>query len=242
MKLKTLVIDDEPLAREGMVGYVEQVSFLELVQACEHPLEAMETLSQGGIDLLLLDIQMPHLSGIEFLKSLSQPPLTIFTTAYPSYALEGYQLEILDYLVKPITFPRFMQAVQKALRQHQLLYPSSGAPEPQTDAADHFFVKCDNQYEKILYEDILFVEALQNYVSIYTTAQKYTALLTLKAVEESLPASQFMRVHRSYLVSIEKVQSLRGHELLIDAFRVPVSRAHREAVHERIVQDRLLGG
>ncbi len=239
MKLRTLVIDDEPLARQGMVDYVSQVAFLELVQACEHPLEAMEILSGGQIDLMLLDIQMPHISGLEFLKSLPQPPLTVFTTAYPAYALEGYQLDVLDYLVKPITFPRFMQAVQKALKQFQLMQAPGKIETPKVE--DHFFVKCENQFEKILYGDILFVEALQNYVSIYTPSQKYVTLLPLKAVEEALPTELFMRVHRSYLVALDKIQTLRGYELLLGEYRVPVSRAHREAVHQRIVQDRLLG-
>ncbi|MEM6343836.1 MAG: LytTR family DNA-binding domain-containing protein [Bacteroidota bacterium] len=237
--MKTLIIDDEPLAREGLADYLKQVPFLELYGLCESPMEAIGPLASGEVDLMLLDIQMPGITGLDFLKSLESAPITIFTTAYPSYALEGYQLDVLDYLVKPITFQRFLKAVNKAYKQWQLLRPS--VPGTDKTAEDHFFVKVESQYEKIRYDDILFVEALQNYVCLYTANRRYTSLLTMKAVEEALPNDQFMRVHRSYIVALDKIETLKGYELLIGEHRVPVSRSHREAVHKKVVQDRLLG-
>ena len=237
MKLRTLLIDDEPLAREGLVSYVNKVDFLSLQGTCEQALEAVPYLSSGTVDLLFLDIQMPQVNGLDFLKSLPQAPLTILTTAYPSYALEGYQLDVLDYLVKPITFPRFLQGAHKALKQFQLLQNKESESLIQKD---HFFIKCESQYEKIRYEDILFIEAMQNYITLYTAERKYLALLTMKAIEEALPRTMFMRVHRSYIVAFDQVDTFRGHELLIGDYRVPVSRAHREAVHQQIIGGKLL--
>ncbi|MFK7922659.1 MAG: LytR/AlgR family response regulator transcription factor [Bacteroidia bacterium] len=236
--MKTLIIDDEPLAREGLADYLKQVSYLELYGLCESPMEAIGPLASGEVDLMLLDIQMPGITGLDFLKSLEKPPITILTTAYPSYALEGYQLDVLDYLVKPITFQRFLKAVNKAHKQWQL---ELSVPGTDKTGEDHFFVKVESQYEKIRYDDILFVEALQNYVCLYTASRKYTSLLTMKAVEEALPNAQFMRVHRSYIVALDKIETLKGYELLIGEHRVPVSRSHREEVHKKVVQDRLLG-
>lgn len=236
--MKTLIIDDEPLAREGLADYLKQVSYLELYGLCESPMEAIGPLASGEVDLMLLDIQMPGITGLDFLKSLEKPPITILTTAYPSYALEGYQLDVLDYLVKPITFQRFLKAVNKAHKQWQLELSVPGTDKMEED---HFFVKVESQYEKIRYDDILFVEALQNYVCLYTARRKYTSLLTMKAVEEALPNAQFMRVHRSYIVALDKIETLKGYELLLGEHRVPVSRSHREAVHQKVVQDRLLG-
>ncbi|MEL7341085.1 MAG: LytTR family DNA-binding domain-containing protein [Bacteroidota bacterium] len=236
--MKTLIIDDEPLAREGLAEYVKQIAFLELHGLCESPMEAIGPLASGEVDLMLLDIQMPGITGLDFLKSLENPPITIFTTAYPSYALEGYQLDVLDYLVKPITFQRFLKAANKAHKQWQL---EQNVPRRDRTADDHFFIKVESQYEKIRYEEILFVEALQNYVCLYTPERRYTTLLTMKAVEEALPNAQFMRVHRSYIVALDKIDTLKGYELLVGEHKVPVSRSHREAVHQKVVQDRLLG-
>lgn len=236
--MKTLIIDDEPLAREGLAEYVKQIAFLELYGLCESPMEAIGPLASGEVDLMLLDIQMPGITGLDFLKSLENPPITIFTTAYPSYALEGYQLDVLDYLVKPITFQRFLKAANKALKQWQL---EQSVPRRDRPEEDHFFIKVESQYEKIRYEDILFVEALQNYVCLYTSQRRYTTLLTMKSVEEALPNAQFMRVHRSYIVALDKIDTLKGYELLVGKHKVPVSRSQREAVHKKVVQDRLLG-
>lgn len=226
--LNCLIIDDEPLAREGLAGYVNDINFLKLIGTAEDALSADLT----EVDLLLLDIEMPKISGIEFLKSLKKPPMVILTTAYPSYALEGYQLDVLDYLLKPITFQRFLKAAQKAREFHALHAKSQPSEE-------YFFVKVEHKYEKIVLSEIQFVEGMQNYVTIHTTTGSHMTLLTLKSVEERLPPERFMRVHRSYVVAKDKVERMEGNELFIGEARVPVSRGLRDTVVSEIIEKRL---
>ena len=247
MKINCLVIDDEPLAREGLAGYVNDLDFLHLVGECESPLEAGTLLDTHEIDLIFLDVQMPKLNGIDFLKTLRHPPLVILTTAYPQYALEGYQLDVLDYLLKPITFDRFYQAANKAKAQWQLQQkaraspvnpPSDSVPPPATD--DHFFIKVEHKYERIAMRDIRWVEAMQNYVVIHTTQGKYMTLVTLKSVEERLSAERFIRPHKSYLVASDKITSVEGNQIFVGQQVIPISRHYREEVIETLINQKLL--
>ena len=247
MKINCLVIDDEPLAREGLAGYVADLDFLHLVGQCESPLEAGTLLDTQKVDLIFLDVQMPKLNGIDFLKTLRRPPLVVLTTAYPQYALEGYQLDVLDYLLKPITFDRFYQAANKAKVQWQLQQqartsvvapPSDSPPSPATD--DYFFIKVEHKYERIAVRDIRWVEAMQNYVVIHTTQNKYMTLVTLKSVEERLPAERFIRPHKSYLVAKDKITSVEGNQIFVGQQIIPISRHYREAVIETLINQKLL--
>ncbi|RPE08064.1 DNA-binding response regulator [Chitinophaga lutea] len=237
MAIKCVVIDDEPLARECIVNYVREIDFLQLTGTGNNPLELARLLHENKPDLIFLDIQMPVLNGIEFLKTLQHPPMVIITTAYPSYALEGFQLDVLDYLVKPITFSRFFKAVTKAHHYHQLLHKSTSGEA--IAAADHFFIKCDYKYEKICFSEILYVEALQNYVSIQTTRGKFMTLMYLRNVEEQLDRASFIRVHKSFLVSKSKIEAIENNEIIIREFRIPISRNYREQVLEQVVHVRL---
>ncbi|HKO80679.1 MAG TPA: LytTR family DNA-binding domain-containing protein, partial [Chitinophagaceae bacterium] len=184
--------------------------------------------------------QMPVINGIEFLKMTANPPLVIITTAYPSYALESFQLDVLDYLVKPITFNRFFKAVSKAKDYKHLLVKSISADLTKTGStAGYFFIKCDYKYERIYFDDILYIEAMQNYVTIYTVKGKYITLLYLKNVEENLDKQSFIRVHKSYLVSIPKIEAIENNEIIIQSFRIPISRNYRDEVIERVVNNKL---
>ncbi len=206
MILKCVAIDDEPLARECIANYVREIDFLQLTGTGSNPLELTRLLDEQKIDLIFLDIQMPVINGIEFLKMTPNPPMVIITTAYPSYALDGFQLDVLDYLVKPITFNRFFKAVSKAKDYYHLLKKSVTADLSKNNSTeDYFFIKCDYKYERIYFNDILYVEAMQNYVTIYTTKGKYITLLYLKNVEQNLYKNSFIRVHKSYIVSIPKI-------------------------------------
>ena len=238
MQLNCLIIDDEPLARAGLEDYVQEVSFLDLKGSLGSPVDALSFLEKESIDLLFLDIQMPKLSGLDFLRTLSNPPLTIITTAYPSFALEGFQLEVLDYLVKPITFDRFLQAVQKAKKQAQLLDDSQPSNKP--DDKLYFFIKTDNKYEKIVLEDLLFVESMQNYVQLHTSKGKYVALLPLKQIAQELPESKFLQVHKSYIVSLEKITRLEGHILYIEELKIPISRSKKDLLMETLINKSLI--
>jgi DNA-binding LytR/AlgR family response regulator len=238
--LQCVAIDDEPLARECIVNYIKEIDFLQLAGTGNNPLDIPRLLDQKKIDLIFLDIQMPVMNGIEFLKITPQLPMVIITTAYPSYALEGYQLDVLDYLVKPITFNRFFQAVNKAKDYYQLKERSMQqvAPVPAT-SADYFFIKCDYKYERIYFHEVLFVEAMQNYVTIHTTKGKYITLLHMKNVEEQLNRKDFIRVHKSYLVAISKIESIENNEIRIQQHRIPISRNSKDAVIEKVVNDKL---
>ena len=234
MMLNCVAIDDEPLARECIANYVREVDFLRLVGAGNNPMVLTQLLDEHPVDLIFLDIQMPIISGIDFLKMTNQIPPVIITTAFPSYALEGFQLNVLDYLLKPITFNRFFQAVAKAKDYHRLLTQPTAITPP-----DYFFIKCDGKYERIYFKDILYVQAMQNYVTIHTTRGKFITLLYLKNVEEKLDQDSFIRVHKSYIVATAKIDAIENNELLVQSIRIPISRNYREQVIDQVVNNKL---
>lgn len=232
MKLKCLIVDDEPMARKGLEEYVKDVAFLEHAGSCENAIVAKEFLQQNAVDLMLLDINMPHVTGIEFLKSLVNPPLVIFTTAHPDYALESYALDVMDYLVKPVVFGRFQTAIQKVW-DYQLLRASS-VPSP-----DFFFIKCDHVFEKVLFNDVLYIESMQNYCVIHTAPRKLIAYITLTGLEEKLPKNSFLKVHKSFIVNLNKVTALDGNDLFIGKTQIPVSRNLKDDVMKQVMGDNL---
>ena len=230
MKIRCILTDDEPMARKGLQGYIEKIDFLELVAVCENAIELNSVLKQQPADLLFLDIEMPYMTGIELLKNLSNPPKVIFTTAYDKYALQGFELEVLDYLLKPISFERFLKAANKAYDHFK-----------QADQRpDHVFVKAENKLEKVRFDEILFIEALENYIGIYMADKKLVTHSTLKAFQEKLPPQQFIQPHKSYLVAIDKINSIEGNVLHVQQYQVPISKYQKEEVLERIVNSTLL--
>lgn len=237
--LNCVIVDDEPLAREGIANYVREIDFLHLTATCENPVELLKILDENPVDLIFLDIQMPKMSGIDFLKIVKNPPLVVITTAFPSFALESFQLDVLDYLLKPITFERFFKAASKAKDYHQLVNRDISSGNSSDTAADYFFIKCGNKYEKIVLADILFIEGMQNYVTIYTDKGKYITLLYMKNLEQNLASRFFIRVHKSYIVSVNRVEGIEGNEIFIQSHRIPVSRNHREQVLKQIVSKNL---
>lgn len=239
MVLTCVIIDDEPLARECISNYVAQVDFLKLVGTGNNPLDLTQLMDQHSIDLIFLDIQMPIMNGIDFLKSVQDPPMVIITTAYPHFALEGFHLDVMDYLVKPITFTRFFTAIKKAKDYHHLLTTSAPADNSHGGAADYFFVKCGYKFERIDLNEILYIEAMQNYVTIFTVKGKYVTLLQLKNVEENLNPQSFIRVHKSYIVSIAKIDTIENNEIKLKSFRIPISRQYRDHVIEKVVNNKL---
>ncbi|HXB07460.1 MAG TPA: LytTR family DNA-binding domain-containing protein [Puia sp.] len=233
LRIKCILTDDEPFARKGLQGYIAQIDFLDLRGICENALELNSLLKNEPVDLLFLDIEMPWLTGIDFLKQLASPPRVVFTTAYEKYAVQGFELEVLDYLLKPISFDRFLKAANKAFdyfRQQQAAAPSE----------EYVFVKADNRLEKISFAEILFAEALENYVAIYTRDKKIITHLTLKMLQEKLPSAAFIQPHKSYLVAIDKINSIEGNILHIHQFQVPISKYQKEEVMQKIVNSKLL--
>lgn len=238
MNLQCIAIDDEPLARECIANYINEVDFLQLAGTGNNPVDLNRLLDESKVDLVFLDIHMPVMNGIDYLKMTSRMPMVIITTAYPSYALDGFQLDVLDYLVKPITFNRFFKAVTRAKDHHQLLQRSAQNGTAVAEN-DHFFIKCDYKYERIYFDEILFVEAMQNYVSIHTTKGKYITLLMMKNVEQNLDKNDFIRVHKSYIVSIAKIDAIENNEIVVQSHRIPISRNYREQVIEKVVNNKL---
>ena len=233
--MNCIVIDDEELAREGLEKYVKQVDFLVLSGSYDNALSATQAIKSQPIDLMFLDIQMPYLTGIDFLKNLANPPLVIFHTAYPNFALESYQLDVIDYLVKPITFDRFHKAVSKAYEYFQLKSGQVGYPGGATDRKTYFFIKCGNSYEKVVYEEIMYVEAMQNYSVIQTVSGKLTTLTSLKKMEELLPSHLFLRAHKSYIISLDRVESIEGNQVKIGQKLITLARNVRETVFRRLL-------
>ncbi|HWZ23233.1 MAG TPA: LytTR family DNA-binding domain-containing protein [Cytophagaceae bacterium] len=237
MKLKCIIIDDEPIARKVLKEFIEDIDFLELIGEAENPLKAMSLLKEHAVDIIFLDINMPKISGIDFLKNSTTTANVIMTTAYAEYAVEAYGLDVLDYLVKPIAFDRFLKACTKA--QKICEQKKTVLALPQKDD-DHFFIKCDNQIEKIFYKDLLYAEAMMNYVMLHTSSKKMMVYITIKNLEEQLPSDIFVKVHKSYIVNIVKVKSIEGNILDIGDAKITISQNLRETVISKIVKDKMI--
>lgn len=223
-----IITDDEPFARKGLQGYVDKTSFFDLKAQCEDAMELSEVLAKQPVDLLFLDIQMPHLTGVEFIKSLQNPPKVIFTTAFKEYATDGFDLDVLDYLLKPISFERFMKAAFKA-KDYFDQKGSSGIE------VGYIFVKSEGKLEKVVFDEVLFVQGMENYVVIQTVNKKIITHSTLKAFGERLPQRKFLQTHKSYYVAYDKVTSIDGNMLDVGTHQVPISRQLREQVMQLLI-------
>jgi DNA-binding LytR/AlgR family response regulator len=232
-KIQTIIVEDEPLAREGLLSYVREIDFLEVRAVCEDALEANKVLGSTPVDLMFLDIQMPKITGIEFLKSLKEPPMAIMSTAYPNFALQGYELDVVDYLVKPFPFERFLKSVNKARDFFDL--KRGGKDGRGSD--DYFFVKVDYRYEKIHFHDVSFVEGMENYVVIHTPTQTYMTLLRMKNMEEILQSPAFLRIHKSYIVAVRAISAIDGNEVVVGNKRLPISREKKQEILERLIKN-----
>ena len=238
MKINCIVIDDEPLARKGLKEYIADIDYLNLVAEFDSPLKATDLVSRGDIQLLILDIEMPKITGLDFFKSLQNPPPVIFTTAYPQYAPDGFEVNALDYLVKPVSFDRFLKATLRAKEFYEVKEKNMNTASGQ--AADYFFIKADNKLVKLIYDDILFVEALQNYVVIHTKDKKFITYLTFKSVEEYLPAEKFIKTHKSYIVAAVKIESIEGNNIRIGPHHIPISRNLKDEVMDKLLKGKFL--
>ncbi|MDF2384189.1 response regulator transcription factor [Nostoc ellipsosporum NOK] len=222
-------MDDEPPAREIIRRYIEQVPTLELAGECANALEAFSFLQQGSADLIFLDIRMPQLSGIDFLKSLKNRPKVIFTTAYTEYALHGYELDVVDYLVKPIPFERFLRAVDKAVGQ--LPAPVSRSAAPATGAPESFvYFRVDRKMVKVMLSDILYIESMKDYVRVFTTEGMLITKQSLSSVEAMLPDTGFIRVHRSFIVSINGIRSFNAETIETAKAAIPIGKLYKNNV------------
>jgi len=236
MKIRCIAVDDEPLALRVIESHTEKLHDVELVAKCSNAIEAFEVLKNKTIDLIFLDIQMPELTGIEFLKSLSNPPLVIFTTAYRNYAIEAFDLDVLDYLLKPVSFDRFLKAINKYYTRQKGI--STETPKnlsvDHRQEKDHLFIKKNKTMIKVPFGEILFVESLKDYVKIHTTGEVHFVKHQISALEEELPEDEFLRVHKSYLVPIRRVATISPNALGIGDEKIPIGRNYKEYVLKKL--------
>jgi two-component system, LytTR family, response regulator len=227
--IRCIVVDDEPLAVELLADYLQKTPGMQVVLKTTHVLDALHSVQQGNADLLFLDIQMPELTGLQFMKIIRNACPVILTTAYAEYALEGYEYDVVDYLLKPVTFERFMAAVEKAKRRLE-----QAAPKEMPQRVEHIFIKTEYRIQKIDLDDILYIEALRDYIAIHTAAGKILSLESLRNMEEILPAASFIRIHKSYIIHQKKIEFLERGKVVINKQYLPIGDTYREKFLLRI--------
>lgn len=236
-KMKCLVVDDESIAIKGIVHYISKLDFLEVEAVCSSAIEAANILKQNEIDLMFLDINMPHLTGLEFLESLDKAPLTIITTAYSEYALDGFRLDVVDYLLKPIPFQRFVQAVSKALNLYQTKLLTLSQQES-TQA--QMYVRQGDAFKRIDWQDLYYAEGMQNYIKLYFSNTTLTIHQTMTSLEEMLPKDYFFRIHRSYLINLTHIEKISGGQVSMLGVSLPIAKPRREELLNSTVYKNLI--
>lgn len=231
MKIKCVIIDDEPLAISVIENHLKNFDNIDIVATFNNPLKAFATLQQEKIDVLFLDINMPQMSGFEFIENLNHKPFVIITTAYREYAVESFELDVLDYLVKPIPFNRFLKTINKV---YQYMHLNNSTEEVAINQEPHIFLKVNKKLVKVLFNDILFIESLKDYIKVVTNLGDYVVHKSLTAISEELPQSNFIRVHRSFTISINKINALEGNTIEIGDRRIPIGRNYIKQTKERI--------
>ena len=237
MTLNCVIIDDEPIARKLLQEYIEETDFLVLVGTAENPLKATGLINKLDVDLIFLDINMPKMNGFDFLRSANNLPMVIMTTAYGQYALDGFEMAVVDYLVKPFSLERFLKASQKALELKTLKQKKSA---PEKTEPGYFYVKCDGKIEKVLYDELVYIEAMANYVTLYTLHSKLVVYLTIKGILERLPPERFLQVHKSYIVNINSVKTIEGNMLHLGTTKITVGLSFLDEVMNRLLKDRFI--
>ena len=234
MILRCIVIDDELLARQYVVDYIHKLPYLDLVGDYNSPLKAIDLIKSGKIDLMYLDIQMPEMSGLDFIRTLVNPPYVIITSAFKEFAIDGYELNVCDYLLKPFSFERFVSATNKVLALKETSFhdskPQSNLQSETTLHDDYLVIRADRKHYKINYDDLVYVEGQKAYVTFHTINKRITALVSLKELEEKLPSINFIRIHKSYIVSIKKIDTLEGNLIEIVGTKLPVGKNYRKDI------------
>ena len=236
MAIKCIIVDDEPLAIEIVESYVGRIEELQLVGSFRHAIQAFTFIQQNPVDLIFLDIQMPKLSGIDFLKTLKNPPKVILTTAYRDYAIDGFELEVIDYLLKPIPFERFLKAVGKVM--HQPLAPPQSSPQ-KTDALteDYVYFKVDKKMIKTKMKDVLYIESIKDYVKVKTEEKEIITQQKISYLEESLPSQQFLRIHRSFIINVNKIDAYSATDVEIGKHSIPIGRNYKNDVIKALAKN-----
>jgi DNA-binding LytR/AlgR family response regulator len=237
MMLNCVIIDDEPIARKLLQEYIEEIDFLKLVGTAENPLKMAGLLATQDVDLIYLDINMPKMTGMEFLRSTPNLPMVILTTAYEQYALEGFEMAVIDYLVKPFPLERFLKASRKALEYKLLKDRQHSNSDPNSE---YIFVKSEGKLERVILDDLISVQAMANYVILHTTKGRLIVYLTIKGILENLPPERFLQVHKSYIVNVNKVNSINGNIIYLGNEQAPIGQSFYDRVMDKLVKGRFL--
>lgn len=224
---KCLVVDDEPMARDVLRRYIEKIPTLKMIGECSNAIDALVFLQNNNVDLIFLDIRMPELLGTDFVKSLSNPPKIIFTTAYKEYALDGYELDVIDYLLKPVRFERFLKAVNKAFPKKDDSTQSSNSTNDRKTGIDFIYLRVDRKLVKIILSDILYIESARDYVKVFTNDKCFITRQTISSIEAMLSGNEFIRIHRSYIVAVNKVKSLTNELVEIGTAELPIGKLYK---------------
>lgn len=231
MKIRCIIVDDEPLARNVLEKHINKISDLELVAKCSNALEAFNVLSNKEVDLIFLDIQMPQITGIELLRSLKNKPRVIFTTAYREYAIDGYELDVIDYLLKPISFERFFKSINKVFSTAKTNLPDDNELKAEPDSENpYIFIKSDRKKIKIFLSDIIYIESIKDYVKLVTTGKSYVSYLRIGYLEEKLPSLLFLRIHKSFIINAEKIKSYTPIEIEMPGKILTIGRYYKQKV------------
>lgn len=241
--VNVIIVDDEPLAQDVLETYIEKIPAFNLVKKCSNAFEANEALKQHDVHLMFLDIQMPQLTGTDFLRSLAHPPLVIFTTAYSNYAVDGFELNALDYLLKPISMERFLKASNKAIEQIALQQDRQAPSKAEEDGPDFIFVKADKKLVKVNFDDVIYIEGLKDYVIIRLKDTRVVTLQTMKSLEDKLPSDIFRRIHRSYIVNMDKIDAIMGNMVEVQekgqVKHLPIGKNYRDELQDLIDKNRI---
>ncbi len=241
--IRALLVDDEPLALDILETYLDQIPDFEVMKRCDNAIEARDFLKNNPVDIIFLDIQMPQLTGVDFVKTLANPPLIVFTTAYPNFALEGFELNAIDYLLKPVSFDRFQKAIDKVRLKLNGKSSKNSDQSNNSNQHEYIFVKADKKFVKINFNDMLYVEGLKDYVIIKTTTGRVITLQTMKSLEDKLPKNIFLRIHRSYIVNLRRIASILGNMVEIgekqDLKQIPIGKNYRDELLEIIEENKL---
>lgn len=231
MSIQCMIVDDEPLAIKLIEKHIAQIDSLEVTATCNNAIKAFEILNTTKIDLLFLDIKMPMMTGVDFLKNLKNPPKTIFTTAYRDYAIESYELDVIDYLLKPITFERFFRGIQRFLREHSSLETPIEIPIKENQENNVIYIKSGNKYHKIKIESILYIESIKDYIKIHTEdGQRIVSKYKISNIQKELNHYSFLRVHRSYIINTKKITAFTTHDIEVQGVEIPIGVSYKKEV------------
>jgi len=240
MKLGCVIVEDSELEAELMASFIRRIDFLELKGMFDKAIHAQQFILENPVDLIISDIMLPDITGLQMIKTMKNPPQVIFTTSFSDYAAEGFDLEATDYIVKPVTFERFLSSANRALNRYNLINKEGGSNSSRKNTDDHFFIRSDFSFVKVNFNDILYIESIKDYVRVVTTGGSHMTSMTMKMIEKQIPMEEFIRIHRSHIVKINKIDAVKNDEVIIGKQTLPVSDSFKDALFKKVVEAKII--